>query len=133
MIFNLAFVVLSTSALLDIDFTDGAEFSVSLAGIPWLTSVPIRFFAANSWQHLTRTKTVRSHGTDALGSFECINVSWSWAPVYDVTKRLLHTSLKRYTDLNTAIFVQQLPAGASGTNASNPRWPGGIRVMDPGN
>ena len=32
-----------------------------------------------------------------------------------------------------AIFVQQLPQGASGTNASNPVLPGSQRKMDPGN
>ena len=44
---------------------------------------------------------------------------------------VLHTSLKTYTGM--AVFVQQLPRGATGTNASNPVLPGDLRVMDPGN
>ena len=72
----------AASALLDVDFSDNADFSVSLAGTQWLDSAPIRFFAANAWQNLTRASTTRSSGTDALGGFQCINISWSWAPAY---------------------------------------------------
>ena len=69
----------------------------------------------------------RLAGSDALGEFECVNVTWSWSP-----GGVLHTSLKTYAGQDMAVFTQQLPLGASGTNASNPVLPSGIRVMDPG-
>ena len=113
---------------LDVSFGDDAAFSVSLAGRRWLESGPLRAFAAGTWQNLTRTGAARSSGADALGSFDCVNVSWSWPPA-----GVLHTSLKTYAGQDMAVFVQQLPRGAARTNASSFAFPGGVRVMDPGN
>ena len=62
-----------------------------------------------------------------LGNFNCVNVSWVTG-----AGLVLHTSLKTYVGKDVAVFVQQLPDGADGTNASNPVLPGGLRVMDPG-
>jgi hypothetical protein len=121
-------VASSTGPLLGISFADDASFNVSLAGTGWLESAPIRAFHSGAWQNLTRTGVVHSAGADVLGEFSCANVSWSSGG-----RLVLHTSLKTYKDRDTAIFVQQLPHGASGTNASNPVLPGNVRIMDPGN
>lgn len=117
----------AATSLLDVDFGDNATFSVSLGGIRWLESAPLRAFAGGAWQNLAWQNVARSAGSDALGEFECVNVTWSWSP-----GGVLHTSLKTYAGQDMAVFTQQLPLGASGTNASNPVLPSGIRVMDPG-
>ena len=117
---------------LDVAFnvTD-ASFEVSVAGSRWLRSAPLRAFAGGAWGALARTGAPRTtNGTDALGEFRCTNVSWTVGHTV-----VLHTSLKTYggENQNLAVFVQQLPHGATGTNASNPVLPGNLRVMDPGN
>lgn len=114
--------------LLDIDFADDAQFNISLGGARWLGSAPIRAYLGGAWQKLSLTGTARSAGNDVLGHFTCVNVSWVAGAGH-----VLHTSLKTYAGSNIAVFVQQIPAGARGTNASNPLLPGGLRVMDPGN
>jgi hypothetical protein len=114
--------------LLDVAFGDDAAFNISVAGENWVGSAPIRAFAAGEWQKLTHTGTTRSSGSDVLGEFSCVNVSWVTGGGL-----VLHTSLKTYAGLDMSIFVQQMPGGATGTNASNPVLPGGLRVMDPGN
>ena len=115
--------------LLDIAFSDtDASFRVSVGGTRWLESAPLRMFADGAWQKLTRSGATHSTGSDDLGSFACVNVSWVSGAGLP-----LHTALKTYAASNMAVFVQQLPSGASGTNASNPTLPGGLRVMDPGN
>ena len=117
--------------LLDIAFSpDDASFRIVIAGEHWVSSAEIRTFAAGKWQNLTKTAAVHTTGTDKLGFFSCVNVSWiSAAPA----NLVLHTSLKKYAAIDAAVFVQELPAGAERTNASNPILPGGLRVMDPGN
>ena len=114
--------------LLDVAFGDDAAFNISVAGENWVGSAPIRAFAAGEWQKLTHTGTTRSSGSDVLGEFSCVNVSWVTGGGL-----VLHTSLKTYAGLDMSIFVQHVPGGATGTNASNPVLPGGLRVMDPGN
>ena len=115
-----------TTAMI-VDFTESATFSVSVGGSLWLQSAPIRLFADGVWQTLTRAGVTRYKGADRLGTYACVNVSWTWSE-----KNPLHTSLKVYAHDNLAVFVQELPHGANGTNASNPTLPGGIRAMDPG-
>lgn len=88
------------------------------------------------WRTLNRTGTVHSKGSDTIGAFTLVNVSWISAGAGAGGKDddlVLHTSLKVYGDGSTAIFIQQLPMGATGTNASNPVLPQGVREMDPGN
>jgi hypothetical protein len=114
------------SNLLDVSFADDASFKVSLGGSHWLSSAPVRVFTAGAWGALTKTGATHSEGSDILGDFSCVNVSWLSGST------VLHTSLKQYTGKDTAVFVQQLPRGATHTNASNPVLPGGLRVMDPG-
>ena len=116
--------------LLDITIDERAVFTVSVGGAVWLESAPVRVFEGGAWQTLNTTGSQHTTGTDALGEFSCVNVSWASA-----TGLVLHTSLKSYPGVGNgmAIFVQQLPNGARGTNASNPTLPGGLRVMDPGN
>eukprot|EP01049_Picozoa_sp_SAG25_P000845 SAG25_NODE_31_length_20541_cov_59.033069_22_plen_392_part_00 len=150
----------TTAVLLDVAFSDEATYSVSVWGSKWLDSAPIRVYTGGTWQNLTRQGSVHSHGSDSLGAFTCINVSWwvsggggggssssssgrvglggSSVPAgrdeaWQRRRIVLHTSLKTYPAIDTAIFVQQLPSGASGTNASNPVLPQGVREMDPGN
>ena len=106
--------------LLDVEFGDDATFKISLRGSRWIESGALRAFADGAWQNLTRMGAARrSAGSDALGHFECVNVSWSWPPA-----GVLHTSLKSYAALDAAVFSQQLPHGAARTNASNPLLPG---------
>ena len=116
------------ASLLDIHFADDATFNISLGGVWWLGSAPIRAFLGGKWQHLAKTGTARSTGSDVLGEFSCVNVTWASSAGH-----VLHTSLKTYAGSDIGIFVQQIPAGARHTNASNPTLPGGLRVMDPGN
>ena len=116
------------SPMLDIKFEDDASFRISVAGDGWLGSAPIRTFAAGSWRTLNRTGAVHSKGADALGVYTLVNVSWVDGGGGGGGKGLvLHTSLKAYSDGSTAIFTQQLPFGATGTNASNPVLPQGVR------
>jgi hypothetical protein len=118
----------NSAPLLDIAFADDATFRVSVGGLHWLESAPIRAFMDGTWQeNLTRSGTTHSSGADTLGTFSCVNVSWVGGE-----GQVLHTSLKTYAGSDMAIFVQQLPGGAQGTNASNPVLPQGVRVMDPG-
>jgi hypothetical protein len=99
-----------------------------VGGTRWLGSAPIRLFAGGAWQSLARTGLAKhTAGSDTLGAFRCVNVSWASG-----SGLVLHTSLKSYADNDLAVFVQQLPAGAAGTNASNPVLPGNVRIMDPG-
>ena len=122
------------TATLDISFSNDATFTVSVGGTRWLESAPIRLFADGAWQQLQRTSVSNSSGTDALGSYSCVNVSWSWSQkgvLHTALKKgVLHTALKKYQDF--AVFVQQLPLGANRTNASNPVMPSGVRVIEPG-
>ena len=128
---------------LQISFTDDAKFSVTVGGTLWLESAPIRAFVNGAWQQLERTGVQRSKGSDELGSYSCVNVSWSWPQLQDGTNSKtaptrssqgypLHTALKLYDGQGMAIFVQQLPHGANNTNASNPMMPSGVRVIEPG-
>jgi hypothetical protein len=120
--------VATAAPLLDGDFSDSASFTVSVGGEKWLGSAPVRMFAGGAWQSLTKTgPAMHTTGSDTLGAFSCVNVSWA-----STSGLVLHTSLKSYADKDMAIFVQQLPAGAAGTNASNPVLPGNVRIMDPG-
>eukprot|EP01052_Picozoa_sp_SAG31_P027808 SAG31_NODE_2634_length_5342_cov_2.253099_4_plen_525_part_00 len=115
--------------LLDVAFDDHASFRISINGRRWLDSAPMRMYANGKWQDLTRSGVaVHSKGRDVLGQFSCVNVSWASQPA----GLALHTALKTYEASDMAVFVQQLPAGSDGTNASNPVLPGGLRVMDPG-
>eukprot|EP00665_Eupelagonemidae_sp_cell47_P009837 gene9837-7351_t len=115
--------IAAASTDLRIDFADDASFKLSLGGSTWLESAPIRAFAGH-WRNLNRTGATRSTGTDTLGAYSCVNVSWASGAL------VLHTSLKMYADL--AVFVQQLPLGARRTNAYNPVLPGGVK-LDAGN
>ena len=116
--------------VLDVAFNDkDASFQVFIRNAHWLGSAPIRAFAGGARLNLTRTGATTSTGTDITGAFSCTNVSWVAAG----SGLVLHTSLKKYSASDLVIFVQQLPNGAAGTNASNPVLPGGLRVMDPGN
>ena len=117
-----------TEHLLDIDFAADAAFNISIGGSHWLGSAPIRAYLEGEWQNLIHTGTAHSTGSDVLGEFSCVNVSWATGMGH-----VLHTSLKTYAGSEICIFVQQIPAGARRTNASNPVLPGGQRVMDPGN
>ena len=120
--------VATGAPLLDVAFADSAAFTVSVGGTRWLGSAPIRLFAGGAWQSLARTGPAKhTAGSDTLGAFRCVNVSWASG-----SGLVLHTSLKSYADNDLAVFVQQLPAGAAGTNASNPVLPGNVRIMDPG-
>ena len=117
-----------TSPRLNIAFANDASFNVSIGGVTWLRSDPTRFFANGAWQPLKRTGVQHSAGSDSLGTYSCVNVSWSW----NDDEQPLHTALKVYDDGVTAVFVQQLPRGANNTNASNPMLPSGLRVIEPG-
>jgi hypothetical protein len=109
-----------------VDFSEAdGSFNVSLGGETWLKSATIRAFAFGKWQRLTKIGATLSSGSDVLGEFKCTNVSWTTA-----SNVVLHTSLKAY-GANMAVFVQQLPHGATETNASNPVLPGGFG-LDPG-
>ena len=63
---------------LHVAFGEDATFTVSVGGTLWLESAPVRVFANGAWQQLTRTGVERYKGVDALGSYSCVNVSWSW-------------------------------------------------------
>ena len=116
--------------LLSIAFDDAsASFNISIAGNHWLSSAPLQAFIGGATQRFVQQRASRSTGVDALGAFSCANVSWRSGDGH-----VLHTSLQTYpTRPDIAIFTQQIPHGATQTNASNPILPSGIRVMDPGN
>ena len=115
---------------LDVAFINDATFTVSVGGTTWLESAPIRLFADGAWQRLERTAVRNSTGEDVLGSYTCVNVSWSWP--WSQKGGVLHTALRTYDGLGVAVFVQQLPLGANHTNASNPAMPSGVRAIEPG-
>ena len=118
--------------LLVIDIDASANFNISIAGSRWLGNAPIRAFANPSGTPaslLRKTGTRSSSGTDALGAFACVNVSWVAEGGH-----VLHTAVKTYPENpDVVVFTQQVLGGAAGTNASNPRLPSGVRAMDPGN
>ena len=92
------FLMVSATASLNVSFAEDASFTVSIDGVVWLESAPIRAFAADAWQTLHRTGVAHLDGTDELGAYSCVNVSWCW----DCSSSLpgvLHTSLKTYTVL----------------------------------
>lgn len=122
--------VTARTPALHISFSDDARFIVSVGGSTWLKSAPIRLFADGDWQQLERVGVRNSTGADVLGSYSCVNVSWSWSQ----RRGLVHTALKTYhvEGQAMAVFVQQLPRGANHTNASNPKMPSGVRVIEPG-
>lgn len=114
--------------LLDIDFRDNASFTISVDGSMWLESAPLRLFSER-WRSLVHGSVTTTDGTDVLGRYRCKNVTWN----AEESRIVLHTALCSYLEHDIAIFYQQLPLGAHGTNASNPVLPGQLRVMDPGN
>ena len=90
---------------LDVAFINDATFTVSVGGTTWLESAPIRLFADGAWQRLERTAVRNSTGEDVLGSYTCVNVSWSWP--WSQKGGVLHTALRTYDGLGVAVFVQQ--------------------------
>eukprot|EP00937_MAST-01D_sp_MAST-1D-sp2_P001458 g1458.t1 len=132
-----AVVVGCAAGLLDVGFDNAtAGFTISISGSRWLKSGPIRAYAGGAWQGLVRTGTsTSSRGTDSLGAFDCVNVSWVLPTGGGAHPVVLHTALKTYAARDAAVFVQQLPRGATRTDASrlNMSLATAIRAMDPGN
>lgn len=119
-----ALALVPATATMTIDFKDNASFTIALGDGRniLLESSPLRAFMHGAWHYnLTRNSTARMSGTDELGAFRCVNVSWTVADTVP-----LHTSLVTYpAKPDVAVFVVDLPRGAQDTNASNPTLPSG--------
>ena len=106
-----------------------AGFQVHVADEVWIRSVPFRFFVEGRWHSSTgqnasmkRVSTRRYSGSDALGNFSCVNMTWS---VQLDPRRIihLHTSFQTYLETCAVILVQEVPQGAQHTNASEAKMP----------
>ena len=82
----------ATSALLEVAFEDDASFKIHIGSELWLQSAPIRAFSQGKWRSLKKTGVTHSTGSDRLGKYHCVNVSWEAQD----DAMLLHTSLKTY-------------------------------------
>eukprot|EP00913_Durusdinium_trenchii_P032634 g30546.t1 len=117
----LAFSAKSCQLQFQWDGTDA--FEVKLAKEIQLHSAPLRFFANGAWHSsgpngtLTQRSSRLYFESDELGEFTCINITWS------AQNLVVHTSAKVYKNSCAIIFVQEVPDGATNTNASNPKMP----------
>ena len=102
----------ASPSFLDVQYTSNATFTVSIGGKLWLESAPISFFAEGSRQRLERIGGQKYSGSDRIGTYSCVNVTWSWSR----RKLPLHTSLKFYDAHDTAVFVLQ-------TDKASRKWP----------
>lgn len=114
-------------ARVEVDFRDAATYAVHVGGVEWLRSSPPRLFAGGRWHYavgpdasLQVTGTAQTEGSDELGDFDCLRVSWNVTGESSLT---LYTAVKTYRESNIIVFEQELPFGASRTNASNPVLP----------
>jgi hypothetical protein len=99
---------------------DDASFTVKVGGQTWLRSAPIRAYVEGAWHAPSHSGTTNAGGTDpVLGPFSSTNVSWLVGP----SRVPLHTSVRVFHSGDAALFITELPEGASGTNASNPILP----------
>lgn len=114
----------------------GFALRVGRSNQTWLSSAPLRVFLNGRWHRphhstqrasadgmLRRMSTVRSrgYGPAPLGGFSCTNVTWQAGDGIDAVR--MHTSVQVYDATSAVIFTSELPYGASGTNASNPKYP----------
>ncbi|CAJ1359089.1 unnamed protein product [Effrenium voratum] len=128
------FASATKTCALEVDFEESAAFQVRVSGAIWLRSAPLRLFANGLWHSpvgpnasMMHLSTQRSVGKDQMGSFASVNVSWH---VSSEPPMVVHTSCKQYKDLCAVVFTQDIPAGASGTNASNPILPEGHELEE---
>ena len=98
--------------LLNIDFNASGAFTISINGNEFLSNGPIRLFGERNWQTLTKLGSRRIAGSDSIGEYEGLNITWKARSI----KTTLYTSLQVYDDGVTAIFKQQIPQGMQQTN-----------------
>ena len=107
-----------------------ASFKVDLGDQTWLRSGLLRFFTNGVWHSPPRSMRLRSSrsyvASDDLGLFRCLNVTW------ELQGLQVHTSFQVYSDSCAVVFVQEVPQGAEGTNASAQRPPQDGHHLDEG-
>lgn len=97
---------------LDVVVSDYGDFNVTMDGDVWLSSGQLRAFADNQWAKagstgLVHNGTVRCTGTDSLGHYALVNVSWT------LLGRLpLHTSVKVRSVCSTSEYATFWPLSA---------------------
>ena len=120
----LLLVIPVESCPLHFHWEENEAFEVEVAKAIWLRGAPLRFFVNGAWHTSTgpnatmkQTSSRRYTGSDELGEFSCINITWN------VQDLMVHTSAKMYEESCAIMFVQEVPHGATNTNASNPKMP----------
>ena len=110
-----------------------ASFKVELGEHTWLRSGSLRLFANGAWHDPSTGMGPRSsrsyEASDDLGRFHCLNVTWE---LHGPGEGVVHTSFQVYSDTCAVVFVQEVPQGAQGTNASAQRVPKDGHRLDEG-